>query len=161
MKWVMIRRLTDKMRADPFLAYLDAKRSAYRKALEEIDVTERVYLESGIMLPGSNPEHNGRENIIETESAEGNLEGMRAIGPALHGKSSTIKKLILELIADGMPRGRPSSTILKLIQDHFRPGYPRGNLGPKLTAYKRDGLIEPINGVWKITEKGRKEISEN
>ena len=81
----------------------------------------------------------------------------KATKPKNVGKKLASKKLmILDIINDGMPQGRSSPKILEILKEHFIPGFPRKNLAPKLTLYKKDGLLAlGGDGVWKITEDGK------
>jgi len=124
---------------DPFIAYLDQRREIHRKGLSELDTAERLYRESGI-----------KPHFPLASVEEGPAK------PKNSGeKPTSIKLMILGLINEEMPHGLTSPQLLERIHRHFMHDYPRKNLAPKLTGYKRDGLISPGHGVWKITEEGK------
>jgi hypothetical protein len=130
---------------DPFLTRIRKEREALQKQLVDLDTAERVYL-------GIGPK-TGQFPMVEAAANQTN-----AIAATL--PKMTIKDAILTVLGEAGSRGMDASELLKALQMRGLPDMKRENLYPKLSYFKREKWLshDEEQGLWKVSDEGRKEL---
>jgi hypothetical protein len=122
------------------------RRQALRRQLADLDAAERVLL-SLRPPPNAASRNNGllrSAPVTDMLPEDAPPEGKRLI-----------KHRILELVGQS-DHGLTSQMVLDGLRASI-PDYKGHNVSPKLSDYKGQGWLTLDQGLWKITEEGRKE----
>ncbi|MDE2164705.1 MAG: hypothetical protein KGJ66_00010 [Alphaproteobacteria bacterium] len=130
---------------DPFLSRIRKEREALQKQLADLDTAERVYL-------GIGPK-TGQFPFVEAAANQTNA--IAAVLPKM-----TIKDAILTVLGEAGSRGMDASELLQSLQTRGLADMKRENLYPKLSYFKHKRWLshDLEQGLWKITDEGRKEL---
>ena len=112
-----------------FLGYIQKRRAELHKELNELEVADRIYRNSGVqMMP----------------SGEGQLF---ATPPPLVRRS--IKRMVVDILDDMHPHGLAALEIINQIRVRWNIEVKRTSLSPQLTRLKNEHEIYNDKGVWK------------
>lgn len=112
-----------------FLGYIQKRRAELHKELNELEVAERVYRNSGVQIKPS-----GEGQLFFTP-------------PPLLRRS--IKKMVNDILDDMHPHGLTALEILNQIHVRWNTEVKRTSLSPQLTRLKNEHQIYNDKGVWK------------
>lgn len=112
---------------DDFLAYLRKRQAKLRRELSELEITERIYRDSGVQMLSLG-------ELFDTS-------------PPMPRKS--IKQMVKDLLDDVAPHGLTALEILDQIAARWNIKVKRTSLSPQLTRLKNDSEIYNEKGAWK------------
>lgn len=112
-----------------FLGYVRKRRAELQKELNELEIAERIYRESGVQMM---PE--GQHHLFM---------------PVKPFRPPSMKEMVKEILDEMYPHGLTARELLNQIGTRWNAEIKRESLSPQLTRLKNENEIRNDNGVWK------------